>query len=116
MKQQNLLLWNARLLGIAVSVFLGLFALDALEPGKPLPTAFGDLAIHLLPALAVLAIVVVSWRRPWIGGIAFLALAVAYALRVPSRLDWILAISGPLMVVGLLFLWSWRTSLRVSAS
>jgi hypothetical protein len=116
MNHRNLLLWNARILGIAVSVFLGLFALDALEPGRPFSTAVAALAIHLLPALAVLAIVVVSWRRPWIGGLAFVMLAVAYALMVPSRLDWILVISGPLLAVGLLFLWSWRSHQHVNVS
>ena len=107
MTRQHLLLWSPRILGIAVGVFLSLFALDAFAPGRPLAQASADFAMHLLPAAVVLAIVALSWRRPWIGGMAFLLLAIAYALRV-NRLDWILAISGPLLTVGVLFLWSWR--------
>jgi len=39
---------------------------------------------------------------------AFIALAVIYAVMVRGRVDWMAAISGPLLVVGLLFLASWR--------
>jgi hypothetical protein len=55
-------------------------------------------------------VVAVAWRRPWIGAAAFLLLAAAYALTVPGRLDWILVISGPLFLVGMLYLWSARTA------
>jgi CHASE2 domain-containing sensor protein len=111
-----LLLWTSRILGIAVSVFLGLFALDAFAPGKPLARALADFAIHLVPAAVVLTIVALSWRRPWIGGVAFVLLAAAYALTVRFRLDWVLAISGPLLAVGVLFLWSWRSHPQIDAS
>jgi hypothetical protein len=110
-----LLLWSPRILGIAVSVFLSLFALDAFEPGKPLARALTDFAIHLVPAAVVLAIVALSWHRAWIGGLAFVLLAAAYAVSVGFRLDWILAISGPLLTVGVLFLWSWRNHQQPNA-
>ena len=53
----------------------------------------------------LLGIVVASFRRQWIGAVAFIGLAFVYAVTVPNgRLDWTLAISGPLLVVGALFL------------
>jgi hypothetical protein len=110
------LLWCPRILGLAVAVFLGLFALDAFEPGKPVARALADFAIHLTFPAVVLGIVALSWRRAWIGGVAFIALAAAYALLVRSRPDWILVISGPLLTVGMLFLWSWRANRPLSAS
>jgi hypothetical protein len=109
MTRRYLLRWSPRILGIAVGLYLGLFALDAFQSGKPVARALTDFAIHLVPSAVVLAIVALSWRREWIGGIAFVLLAAAYALAVRLRLDWVLAISGPLLTVGLLFLWSWRT-------
>jgi hypothetical protein len=111
-----LLLWSPRILGIALSVFLSLFASDAFEPGKPPARALADFAIGLAPAAGVLAIVVLSWRRPLIGGVAFVFLAAAYALAVRYRLGWILVISGPLLTVGVLFLWSWRHRQQFNAS
>jgi len=50
----------------------------------------------------------VSWRWEWIGGITFVGLAAAYVAVARGRLDWMLLISGPLVVIGTCFLWSWR--------
>src|SRR5688572_27011201 len=106
---RRLLLWSPRILGILVSLFIGLFALDAFSQGKPLLAALPDFVIHLIPALALLAVVAASWRRAWIGGVAFMGLAVLYATTLArDRIDWMLVISGPLVVVGALFWWSWR--------
>jgi hypothetical protein len=92
-----------------VSVFLGMFALDAFSQSQSMLEAAPDFFIHLIPALTVMGIVIVSWRREWIGGLACIGLAIAYALSVGTRhADWVLAISGPLLVVGTLFLWSWQ--------
>jgi len=115
-RKHRLLLWGPRILGIAVSLFLALFALDAFEPGRSVSPALTDFAIHLLPAAVALAIVALSWRRPWIGGVAFVLLAAAYAVSVRFRPDWTLAISGPLLAVGVLFLWSWRQRQPFGAS
>jgi len=40
--------------------------------------------------------------------VAFTGLAIVYAMTMSrGRLDWMLLISGPLAIVGVLFLWSW---------
>jgi hypothetical protein len=109
MKMNDVVFWSARILGIALSVFLSLFALDAFQPGQPPGRALAEFAINLAPAAVVFAIVVLSWRRAAIGGIAFVLIAAAYAMTIGFRLDWMLVISGPLLMTGLLFLWSWRT-------
>jgi hypothetical protein len=109
------LLWSPRILGILMSLFLGLFALDAFSEGNPFSESVSAFAIHLVPALLLLAIVAISWRWEWIGGIAFIGLAAAYAAIARDRLDWILVISGPLLVVGASFLWTWRYHHEVRA-
>ena len=81
----RLLLWSPRVLGILIAAFFGMFALDAFSEGKPFIRALPDFAIHLAPALMVLAIVATSWRWEWVGGIGFVALAVAYVAMVPGR-------------------------------
>jgi hypothetical protein len=104
----RLLLWSPRILGILVSLFIGMFALDAFSPGKPFLTALPGFIIHLIPAFVLLGIVVASFRWQWIGAVGFIGLAVYYAVTMSSgRVDWLLAIAGPLFVVGALFLWSW---------
>ena len=104
-------LWIPRVLGVAVCAFLGLFALDAFSTGRGL-AALPDFLIHLVPSLLLLAVVAASWRHPWVGGVAFIGLAVAYAFMVRGRVDWILVISGPLFIVGVLFLWAWSAAPR----
>lgn len=101
------ILWTPRVLAILVTLFIGAFALDAFTDPQSYGAALRDFGIHLIPAAVLLVIVILSWRWPWVGGAAFIAAAVLYALSSP-RLDWTLVIAGPLLVVGLLFLWSWR--------
>jgi hypothetical protein len=102
----RLLLWSPRILGVLVSLFIGMFALDVFGGGKPLLLAFPDFIIHLIPAFVLVGLVVASGRRPWIGAVGFIGLAVVYAVTMAKgRLDWMLTISGPLVVVGALFAW-----------
>ena len=95
-------LWTPRILGIAVALFLALFALDAFD-GRPLLEAIPGFVIHLIPTYLVLAAVALAWRFPAIGAIAFAALALTYAVRVHWRPDWVLFIGGPLFLVAALF-------------
>ena len=64
----QLLVWTPRLLGLAVCLFLGLFALDAFDERQNLARSLADFAIHLLPVLILVTIVLLSWRRPGSGG------------------------------------------------
>lgn len=98
----RLLLWSPRILGILVSLFLGVFALDALDEG------IAAFLLHLAPTLLLLAVVAASWRWEWVGGAVFTVLAVMYGVPAWFRGEWLVVISGPLLLVGLLFLWSWR--------
>jgi CHASE2 domain-containing sensor protein len=114
--RETLLLWSPRILGVCVSLFVGLFALDAFSQGKPFIQALPDFIVHLLPAALLLAVVAASWRLPWLGGVLFIACAVAYAAIAYKHLDWIAVISGPLTLVGVLFLVSWIYRRRLGAA
>ena len=116
MSMRGLRLWAPRVLGLAHCVLIAVFALDAFEPAKPFRQAAIEFLIHLTPAVLVLAVVALSWRREWIGGGGFVALALAYALMVDFRLDWMLVISGPLLLAGALSLWNWRDRSELRAA
>ena len=105
---EKAVLWAPRILGILVALFLGLFALDAFDGMRSVVEALPGFAIHASPAVALLLIVAVSWRWEWVGGVACTALALLYAAVTLPRLDWILIVAGPLLMVGVLFLVSWR--------
>ena len=102
----TVVLWAPRLAGLALALFLSLFALDAFTG-----TASGagpEFLVHLAPALLVAGTVAVAWRYPFAGAAGFALLAFAYVLIVRGRLDWIVAIAGPLAIVAVLFLVSAR--------
>ena len=99
----NLLLWSPRVLGILMALLLGVFALDAVGEG------LAALLLHVAPTLLLLLVVAVSWRWQWVGGSVFIALALLLGIVAWARgAPWNLIICGPLLVVGVLFLWSWR--------
>jgi hypothetical protein len=105
-EKSSFVLWSARIVGLGICVFLALFALDAWDPAKTGTERASQVLMHLLPSIVVLALLAVSWRRQWIGGFGFVALAIAYAVMVKFRLDWVAVISGPLLAAGALFFWS----------
>lgn len=87
---------------------MGAFALDTIHQGIP---AF---LLHAVPGLVLLLMVIASWRWQWVGGAVFSALGALYAARAWRHADWLLVISLPLLIVGLLFLWSWRQQRRLA--
>lgn len=98
----RLVLWTPRVFGLVVTGFIALFALDSFE-GKPILQALPGFAVHLIPSALVGLMTAVGWRYRWAGAAIALALAATYAAMVPHRPDWILVISGPLVVVAALF-------------
>ena len=105
-RADSLILWSPRVLAILACLYLGVFSLDAFT-GKTFVQGLPDFAMHNIPMLILLAVVVISWHREWLGGLLFTALALGYAFMAPTHPSWILAISGPLLLVGILFFWSW---------
>jgi len=95
------LIWLPRIAGVAMAGFLAVFALDSAN--------VMDALVHLIPSVAVLLVVWAAWRRPLIGAVAFAVCALAYGLAT-RRLDWFLAIGGPLLLASVLHLVGWRAA------
>ena len=105
----TLLRWAPRIAGVAVSLFLALFALDAFDE-KPFLAALPGFFVHLVPACLVLGAVAIAWRFPLVGAVAFASLAVIYGIRMKWRLGWVAVIGGPLLIVAALYAVSARYS------
>ncbi len=101
-----MLRWAPRIIGILSVLLLSLFALDVFAEDYGLARTVLALVIHLVPALIVLAVLLVAWRWPRAGGFLFLALAAWYVAMTggDASLAAYLAIAGPLVVAGALFL------------
>ena len=111
------LFWTPRVLCMLLAAFFALFALDVFDESHGFWETALALLMHLLPStILVIIVLIVSWRREWIGGVLFNALAVLYIVLFWGRFPWFTyaAISGPLFVVGILFLinWFYRAELR----
>lgn len=113
---QRLLFWTPRALCILFAAFLSLFALDVFGEGYGFWRAILALLIHLVPTYIVVIVLVIAWRWEWVGAVLFTALALFYLVWTRGKFPWstYLAMSGPLFLVGVLFLlnWLYRAELR----
>lgn len=102
----RLLYWAPRVLGILIAIFVSLFALDVFMDGYNFLETVVALLMHLVPTYIVLIILFIAWRWERVGGFLFIALGVLYILLFWDPTEWpaYLMISGPLFLVGILFL------------
>ena len=117
---QRLLYWTPRALCILFAAFISIFAADVFGEGRGFwQTAFA-LLMHLIPTFLIVAVLVVSWRREWIGGILFIVLGLLYVVwawnRPFARWYVFLMIAGPPILTGALFLLNWRHRAELRAS
>jgi len=96
--------------GIVFALFLSVFALDVFSDHQHFWNTIVGFFIHLIPTFTVLLLVFIAQRRPLVGAIAFMLLALAYLFFARGRFNWTVyaAISGPLAVIGLLYFMAWR--------
>jgi hypothetical protein len=93
-----------------------LFALDVFEEGYGFWKTTLALIIHLIPNFTLIIVLILSWRREWIGGTLFSLLGVCYIVMAWGKFDIYayLFISGPLFLLGVLFFinWFYRAEIR----
>lgn len=107
----ELLYWAPRALCIMFALFTSIFALDVFEGDRSVWEMAQALIMHLVPTFLIVILLVLSWRREWIGGYFFIVLAAVYVLMSwgkPFAKWWaLLLMAGPLAVTGALFLVNW---------
>lgn len=109
-RTKRLLYWTPRVLCLVFAIFLSLFALDVFGEGYGFWETVVALFMHLVPTFIVLIVLAIAWRWEWVGAVLFCGLAVFYVVWTWGRFPFgtYLAISGPLLLVGVLFLLNWR--------
>lgn len=107
--------WIARVLAMLFALQLALGWWDEMqartEPGNsnlPAIIAFDRYAIltHLLPLVILIAGIIIGWKRPLWGAIAFGIYAVLGVLMVFPEWLYLPVISGPPLIVAALYFWS----------
>lgn len=105
--RREIIVWAPRVVGLGLAGFLGLFATDAFMESRGLAGTMVAFAMGLLPAVVVLAVVLIGWKHEGFAGLAFVAMTVFYAMTTLEHPAWIAVIAGPLALVAALFLYSW---------
>jgi len=106
--------WAPRVLSILFILFLALFSLDIFDMQLDFWGTVLGLFMHNIPALILLAVLVISWKYEIVGGIVYILAGLFYIVMLmmnPSfewyMLSWFVTIAGPAFLIGILFLMNW---------
>ena len=100
---KTILLWLPRILAILFILFISLFALDIFEMGLSGWDVVVGLFMHLIPSFVCVAVLLIAWRWPLLGGCLFVLAGACFAF-LTREAGWIAA---PLFLVGIFFLLYW---------
>lgn len=107
--------WLPRLLAIASLAYLMLFSFDAFSTGAPVGEMILGFLLHNIPTILLGAVVALAWEHEWAGGTVFGLAGVAYIADLAFgrgfqtyMLTWVLAISGPALLVSAAYWFAWR--------
>lgn len=74
--------WLPRIICILAILFIGMFSLDAFQPGLPLWKQLTGFLMHNIPAFILLAALILAWKREFIGGILFIVLGIVMSILI----------------------------------
>lgn len=108
--------WAPRVAAILLIFFISLFSLDVFGTGAPPLEVLGGFLMHNIPAIGMLVLLVIAWKRPAVGFVAFLVAGTLFAFffvrdiqDLPNLLIFVLPI---LLVAGLFYAdWKWLAPL-----
>ncbi|TFG23897.1 MAG: hypothetical protein EU533_02670 [Promethearchaeota archaeon] len=115
----KLLYWTPRILAILFICFITLFSLDIFDMNLDFWGTVVGLLIHNIPTFILLFLLIISWRYELVGAILFILFGIVFAIlilinAILSGFSLILLLSsvggigGPILLIGILFLISWR--------
>ena len=114
-KISKALYWTPRILSIMFIIFLALMSLDIFSMELGFWGTIIGLFMHNIPALVLLAVLLISWKYEIVGGISFILAGLLYIVFVLMRnpfewyyLSWIAQISGIAFLIGILFIIGWN--------
>ena len=103
--------WAPRIAAILIIFFISLFSLDVFSMDAPPLELLGGFLIHNIPSIALLALLVIAWKRPAVGFVAFLVAGALFALffvRDAQSLPNLLVFVFPILLIAGLFYADWK--------
>ena len=104
--KQHWLIWVPRILAILLGVFMFLFSLDVFGGGDSIWRKLGGFFMHNIPVIIWFLALWLTWKRPLIAALVFLALGVAMTLFFKMyEQDWraFITVSGIPLLCTILF-------------
>lgn len=109
--------WTPRILSIVFLLFMALMSLDVFDENLGFWGTILGLFMHNIPALVLLGILIIAWKREIVGGVGFIVAGLLYSGLVIKEmvstgfewyyLTWMIQISGIAFFIGALFLVGW---------
>ncbi len=100
-----------RIAGIAVIVFISMFALDVFWQGYTFRQTVVALFMHLIPSIILTIGLIIGRKYDLVGALVFLATGLLYIVSTSwnqmdrnTKISWLLIIALPMIVVGICFL------------
>ena len=100
------LIWIPRVLAIIFIALISIFAMDVFAGDAPFIKKLGGFLVHLIPSFILVLILLISWRKPIIGGFLFILISIAFAFffRTYRSVPTFLGITFPVALAGILFI------------
>lgn len=108
-KSKNMILiWAPRVLLMIMILLFAILSLDVFSMEGPTINKIGGYLIQLIPAFCMVAILVVSWKRPLLGGWICLILSIIFTVffKTYESIVTFLLITGTTAGCGVLFMYS----------
>jgi hypothetical protein len=109
----KVLYWTPRTLSMIFIGFLALMSFDVFGSGQGFWPTVLALFMHILPALILLIVLIISWKYEIVGGVGFILAGLVYIALLMGKpfewymLSWIAQISGVAFLTGILFFVGW---------
>ena len=117
-KINKFIYWTPRILAIIFVLFLMMFSLDVFDTNLGFWETVLGLFMHNIPALILLAVVIISWKKEIVGAYGFTIAGLLYVLLLTVNalrgqfewymISWSLTIAGPAFVIAYLFYLNWK--------
>lgn len=100
------ILWAARLMAFLFVMLLVIVSLDSFSGAGPVSRKLVGFTTHVMPALAVLLVLLIYWRNLFYSGIAFLVISVAFTVffKTYNNIYSFIFLSIPLAIIALMFI------------
>jgi hypothetical protein len=103
--------WAPRIAALLIIFFIGLFSLDVFGTGAPPLEVLVGFLMHNLPSIVMLVLLIIAWKRPVVGFVAFLLAGAAFAaffVRDIYALPNLLLFVLPILLIASLFYADWQ--------